>query len=160
MTDEEKIEDFLNLAIDQELQAIYERGLENVSWGDLLNCAKLEDGVLILQDGRGIRISAILMSKALMLRRRLATIREETFKFTMADVQAYCLDPERKKRWDREVLRPLYVPLHKIMGDKAEDEAVEAGFDEAIALMKQIQAKIEELDLVNIAEGLIDTADV
>ncbi len=159
MTDEEQIGDFLDMAIDQEVQATGEdegRG----SWSDLFDGSRFDDGVVYLKDGRGIRVSAILMSKALMLRRRLAEIREETFKFTMADVQAYCLNPERKKKWDSEIFRPLYVPLHKIMGDKAEDEAVEAGFDQAIELMKQIQAKVEELDLVNVVANMINMADV
>jgi len=155
MTDEEQIGDFLDMAIDQEVQATGEDDARG-AWSDLFDGARFDDGVVFLKDGRGIRISAILMSKALMIKKQLSEAREEIFTFTMAHVQAYCSDSERKKKWDSEVLRPLYVPLHKIMGDDAEDAAVEAGYDEAIELMKKIQAKVEELDLVNIAEGLTE----
>ena len=150
MTDEEKLADFLDMAVDQEVQAIGEDDTRG-PWADLLDGAKFEDGFMALKDGRGVRISAFLISRAMMIKKRLSEAREGIFKFTMAHVNAYCSDPERKKKWDSEVLRPFYIPLSKIMGDKAEEADTEAGEEEAIELMEKIQAKTEELDLVNIA---------
>lgn len=160
LDDNNRIADFLHLAIDQEIQAVGEGDREDTSWQEMFRGAKFDAGLITLADGRGIRVSAIVLSKALMIKRRLAEAREGIMDFTMEHVQAYCLDPERKKKWNNEVFRPFYIPLSRIMGDKAEDADVEAGEDKAIDLMKKIQAKVEELDLVNIAEGLTDMADV
>lgn len=66
MNEIEQIRAFLNLAIDQELQAVGEEERPDAVWNDLLDGAEfldpegdgthLEDGELILSDGRRFRI--------------------------------------------------------------------------------------------------------
>lgn len=159
MNEYEQVTAFLDMAIDQELQAIGDETRSDVPWADLLEGAQFDGLRLSLSDGTGFRIALVHIDKTAMLRIKLAEVKNATLKFTMADVQAYCLDPERKKKWNSEVLRPLYVPLSKIMGDDAEVEDHEAAYTEAVDLLHKIQAKAEELDVVNIAAGLTDMAD-
>lgn len=144
----EQITDFLRLAIDQELEAIGEEGREDVSWVGLLKGARFDGDMIYLADGTGFQINIIAYDKAAVMRKRLAMAKNEILKFTMKDVQAYCADPECRKKWESKVLRPLYVPLHKIMHEgETKEEDVEAKYEEAVDLMDKIQAKAEEFKL-------------
>jgi hypothetical protein len=153
MNDFEKVQAFLDMAIDQELQAIGEDTRDDVPWADLLEGARFDGLRLSLSDGSGFRIALVHIDKTAMLRIKLGEVREAILKFTMDDVQAYCLDPERKKKWG-QVVRTLYAPLHKIMKDDAQIEDHEAAYVEGVDLLNKIQAKADELDIVNIARGL------
>jgi hypothetical protein len=56
MNEINQIRAFLNLAIDQELQATNEGERPEVDWADLLEGAKLSGNRLILKDGRSFEI--------------------------------------------------------------------------------------------------------
>jgi hypothetical protein len=56
MSEINKIRDFLDLAIDQELQAIGEEDRQDCSWTDLLKGATFDGGGLVLEDGRRFQI--------------------------------------------------------------------------------------------------------
>jgi hypothetical protein len=145
----EQITSFLRMAIDQELEALGEEGRGDVSWVGLLEGAKASEDMIYLADGTGFQISIIAYDKAAVMRQRLRLVKNETFKFTMRDIQVYCSDPERKKKWDSEIARPLYFQLHKIMEGQTEEKDVEVKYDEAIALINKIQAKAEELGVAS-----------